>query len=60
MSKPEALWRQADELAEKALRLRQEANALDRASRRLSAMAAAIADGRESDIAQIAKEIGRA
>lgn len=53
-----ALFREADRLVERARDVRAEAEALDRAARRLHAMAAAIADGRDDEIAEIALDIG--
>ena len=53
-SDPEVLWRQADDLRAKARRIRDEAAALDRAAERLHRMAAAIADGRDDDLVEIA------
>jgi hypothetical protein len=52
-----SLWKQADNLREKGKRLRSEGDSLIRAADRLNAFAAAIADGREQDVREIAKDM---
>ena len=54
-----ALGRQADDLRAKGECLKVQGEALCRAAERLNAFAAAIADGRADDVAEIAMEMSR-
>jgi hypothetical protein len=56
-SRAAALWAQADSLREKGERLKDEGESLCRAAERMNALAAAVADGRDADTAEIARDM---